>query len=292
LAERKVVFYEFQNVEECPAFDRLAAARAINGLADEDWRVPDYDGSSEFGVIVDRIGTAKRPTQLRFLRIRDDAPYVLSAARELTPVQVEEDERISEFTHVVIWPDGFMGAISSRDAPSHKRLSLYFDVATDEYTHIVNLFDPDAFQRLHELVDNGEMRNIKVKVQSSQLAHIEGAKKIRGFGNLLKAGKGTEAVTIGLEVGVGHSRTVSLDHELAAGAVELAEMGDQLEQMIVKGRDKHGDIQKINMKRERVTEEISVAEGAGNATIYAAIREARKEAEKRIGKLNRAARGS
>ncbi|MGE5282820.1 MAG: DUF6731 family protein [Chloroflexota bacterium] len=292
MPERKVAFYECQNVDGSPAFDRLAAAEAINGLDDSDWKVPDYDGASQFGVIVDQVGTKSKPSQLRFLRIREDAPYVLSAARKLTPVQVEEDERISEFTHVVIWPDGFMGAISTREAPSHKRLSLYFDLATNEYTHIVNLFDPDAFKRLHELVDNDELRNIKIKLQSSQLDHIEEAKKVRGFGNILKAGRGTEAVTIGIEVGVGRSRTVSLDPELAAGAVELAEMGDQLEQMIVKGRDKHGDIQTINMKWERIAEEISVADGVDNATIYALIREARKQVEKRIGKLDRAARGS
>ncbi len=99
-------------------------------------------------------------------------------------------------------------------------------------------------------------------------------------------------MTIGIEVGVGRSRTISLDSELAEGTIDLAEMGDQLEQMIVKGRDKHGEIQKINMKRERIAEEIDVADGAGNATIYTAIREARGEVEKRIGKLDHAARGT
>jgi hypothetical protein len=292
MPERKVVFYECQDIEGSPPFDRLAAVAVINDLDDTEWKVDDYDGNSQFGVIVDQVGTKDKPTQLRFLRIREDAPFVLSAARELTPVEVEEDERISEFTYMVIWPDQFMGAISSRDAPSHKRLALYFDVATDEYVHIVNLFAPDALKRLRDLVKNNEMRNIKVKFQMSELDHIASAKKVRGFGNLLNAGKGTEAVTIGIEVGVGRSRAISLDPELAEGAVDLAEMGDQLEQMIVKGRDKHGEIQTINMKRERVSEEIEMADGASNAVIYAAIRKARKEVEKRIGNLDYAARGT
>ena len=292
MPERKVVFYECQDIEGSPAFSRVGAAGAINDLGDSEWKVDDYDGASQFGVIVDQVGTKDKPTQLRFLRIREDAPFVLSAARELTPVEVEEDERISEFTYMVIWPDQFMGAISFRDAPSHKRLALYFDVATDEYVHIVNLFEPDALKRLRELVKNNELRNIKVKLQTSELDHLASAKKVRGFGNILNAGKGTEAVTIGIEVGVGRSRAISLDPELAEGAVDLAEMGDQLEQMIVKGRDKHGEIQTINMKRERVSEEIQMADGASNATIYTAIREARKEVEKRIGNLDHAARGT
>ena len=292
MPERKVVFYECQSYEDSEPFDRVAALEEIVELDDDDWRVYDYDGKSQFGVLVDQVGSAKKPSYLRFLRIRDDAPYVLSAARELTPLQVKKDERISEFTHMVLWPDGFMGAISSREAPSHKRLALYFDIAADEYTHIVNLFDPDAIKRLRDIAKNGEMRNIKVKLQSSQLTQIESDQKVRGFGNLLKAGKGTDAVTIGLEVGIGHARTASLDPELAAGAVELAEMGDQLESMVVKGRDKDGEIQKINMKRERITAELDVPEGAGNTPIYAAIRKARKEVEKKIGGLDRAARGS
>lgn len=291
MPERQVVFYECQNVEDCEDFDRVAAVTGINDLDDEDWRVADYDGSSEFGVIVDQVGNATKPSRLRFLRIRDDTPFVLSAARKLTPVEVKEDERISEFTHVVIWPDGFLGAISSRDAPSHKRLSLYFDGAADQYTHIVNLFDPDAIKRLRELKKYG-LRNVKVKLRNSELKQIEEDEGVRGFGNLFKAGKGTDAITVGIELGVGRSHSMSLDPELAAGAVELAEMGDHLESMVVRGRDKHGDIQTINMKKERVSGAVEIPEGANNARIYRAIKDARKAVEKRIGGLNRAARGS
>ncbi len=291
MPERQVVFYECQNVEDQGDFDRVAAVVGINDLDDEDWRVADYDGTSEFGVIVDRVGDATKASRLRFLRIRQDAPFVLSAARKLTPIEVKEDERISEFTHVVMWPDGFLGAISSRDAPSHKRLSLYFDGAADQYTHIVNLFDPDAIKRLRELKKYG-LRNVKVKLRNSEIKQMEDDEGVRGFSNLLKAGKGTDAITIGIELGVGRAHSLALDPELAAGAIELAEMGDQLESMVVKGRDKNGDIQTINMKRERVSAAVEIPEGANNARVYRAIKDARKVAEKRIGGLKRAARGS
>jgi hypothetical protein len=291
MPERQVVFYECQDVEDCVAFNRVAAVSGINALEDADWRVEDYDGESEFGVIVDQVGNADKPSRLRFLRIRQDTPFVLSAARKLTPVQVKEDERISEFTHVVIWPDGFMGAISSREAPSHKRLSLYFEVAADQYTHIVNLFDPDTIKRLRELEKYG-LRNVKVKLRKSELQQIQDDEEVRGFGNLFKAGGGTDAVTIGIELGVGRSHKLALDPELAAGAVELAEMGDQLESMVVKGRDKHGDIQTINMKKERLSASVDLPAGATNKTIYRGIREARKKVEQQIKSLDRAARGT
>ncbi len=126
MAERKIVFYKCQDTDQQKPFDRLKAVRGINDLNDEDWRVP--DGDFDLGVIVDKKGSSAMPTRLRLLRIRPDAPYMLSAARQLTQVEVADDENITEFTSVVLWPDNFMAAISSRDAPGHKRLSLYFDV--------------------------------------------------------------------------------------------------------------------------------------------------------------------
>jgi hypothetical protein len=166
--ERQVVFYAYEDVEDAEPFDRLAAVSGINRLDDADWRVPDIDGDSEVGVIVDQVGDAKKPSRLRFLRIRPDAPFVLSAARKLTPVQVREDERISEFTHVVLWADGYMGAISSRDAPSHKHLSHYFEETSGQMMHVVNLFDPDTLKRLRELKKYG-LRNVKVKLKNSEV---------------------------------------------------------------------------------------------------------------------------
>ena len=90
MAERQVVFYECQDVDKRPPFDRLKAVGGINNLDDEDWRVP--DGDFDLGVIVDRTGSSTEPTRLRLLRIRPDAPYMLSATRQLTQVEVADDE--------------------------------------------------------------------------------------------------------------------------------------------------------------------------------------------------------
>jgi hypothetical protein len=289
--ERQVVFYAYEDVEDAEPFDRLVAVSGINQLDDADWRVPDIDGDSEIGVIVDQVGDAKKPSRLRFLRIRADAPFVLSAARKLTPVQVREDERISEFIHVVLWPNGYMGAVSSRDAPSHKHLSHYFEETSDQFTRVVNLYDPDTLKRLRELKKYG-LRNVKVKLKNSELGQIQKDDAVKGFGNLFNAGLGTDAVTIGIELGVGRSHKLALDPDIAAGAVELAEMGDQLESMIVRGRDKTGEIQTINMKKERLSESIDVRLSASDKAVYQAIRDARNSAAKKIGGLDRAARGT
>jgi hypothetical protein len=194
MPERQVVFYECQDVDGAADFDRISALTDINNLDDDDWRVQDFD--THLAVIVDRVGTATRTSRLRLLRIREDAPYKLSAARQLTLVEVEDDESISEFTYVVIWPDKFLGGISSRDAPGHKKLTRYFAETSGERTHIVNLFWPDVVARLRELRAN-ELRQVRVKVQTSNLEQIEADRQVRGFGQLFNAGLGTDAATIG-----------------------------------------------------------------------------------------------
>jgi hypothetical protein len=290
MAERQVVFYECQDVEKRPAFDRLKAVGGINALDDEDWRVP--DGDYDLGVIVDRKGGPTEPTRLRLLRIRPDAPYMLSAARQLTRVQVAEDESITEFTSAVLWPDKFLGAISSRDAPGHKRLSLYFYVTGDEETHIVNLFRPDVVQRLKVLREHG-LRSVQVKVQTSHLAQIEADKGTKGFGQFWKAGKGTDAATIGIELTVGRSGpNATLKNAFGVSAEALAEHVDLLESMHVSGRERHGEIETINMKHERIGAAIDIEASASNDAVYRAIERARKTAEKDAGKLANGARGS
>ncbi len=290
MAERQVVFYECQDIEKQPDFDRLTAVGGINDLADTDWRV--LDDESDLGVIVDKRGSSTSPTHLRFLRIRPDAPFKLSAARQLKPVEVAEDESITEFTWAVLWPDNFLAAVSSRDAPGHKKLSLYFHETSGEETHIVNLFRPDVVQRLKVLQKNG-LRNVQVKVQTSHLQQIEADRGTRGFKQFWNAGKGTEAATIGIELSVGRSGPdATLNDALGLSAVALAEHVDLVESMHVSGRDKHGEIETINMKHERIGGQIEIASSTSNAAVYRAIERVRTTVEKDAGKLDNAARGS
>jgi hypothetical protein len=289
MPERQVVFYECQNVENHPDFNRVAALQDINDMDDDDWRVSDYD--NEMGVIVDQVGDTNTPSELRFLRIRPDAPYKLSAARELSLVEVEDDENISEFTYVVMWPDGFMAALSSRDAPSHKKLGRYFRQTSGEETHIVNLFVEDVVERLRELRRNG-LRNVKFKVQTANVVQIEADQQATGFKGFFDAGKQSHAATIGIEISVGRARRAHLSDDIAEAAEELAEMGDLLESMIVKGRNDDDEVKTINMKQERIRGTIELDGTATARDYYRAIREVRRSIEGDTGPLDRSARGT
>ncbi len=289
MAERQVVFYECQDIAKRAPFDRLLAVEGINDLDDADWRVSDAaDEQSDLGVIVDAKGTKTRATYLRFLRIRPDAPYKLSAARKLSPVEVAHDESITEFTWAALWPDGFMAGVSSRDAPGHKKLARYFMETSGQEVHIVNLFDPKVVERLKAI--HKRLRSVQVKVRASEATQLEADERTKGFGQFWRAGKGVAAATIGVEVTMGRSQGPTLDESFGLSAVALAEHVDMLESMHVSGLDADGKTQTINLKHQRIGGTIEI--GDSNASVYKAIEQGRKTAEKNFGPLNNAARGS
>jgi hypothetical protein len=288
LAERKVVFYECQSIEGRPDFDCRAAVADINDLDDDEWRVP--DGDSDFAVLVDRKRSA--PYKLRLLRIRSDAPFLLNEARELSPAEIARNQSFTEFTWAMVWDDGVMAAISSRDAPSHKRISYYFERTSGQITHVVNLFRPDLPERLREMRGRG-LRSVQLKIKTSELERLRADERVRGWGQILRAGRETEAASIGIELGVGRSgHDAELSDEIGAGAEELAEQIDHLESMNVKGIGPDGKVERINIKQERLTRPAMIVGGQSNREVYELIEQARRDLEDDIGTLDRAARGN
>lgn len=288
MAERKVVFYECQSIEGKTEFDCKTAVSEINDLEDDEWRVA--DGASDFAVLVDRKRST--PYKFRLLRIRSDAPFLLNAARELTPAQIERNQRFTEFTWAIVWDDGIMAAVSSRDAPSHKRISYYFERTSGQLTHVVNLFRPDLPERLREMRERG-LRSVQFKITTSELEKLQADERVRGWGQLLRAGRETEAASIGIELGVGRSgRDAELSDDLGIGTEQLAEQIDHLESMHVRGIGSDGKVERINIKQERLTRPIEIVRGQTNREVYELIEQARRELEEDIGDMDRAARGS
>jgi hypothetical protein len=291
MAERQVVFYACQDVAKKSAFDRLVAASGINALEDEDWRIP--DGLSQLAVIVDQAGSETKPTHLRLLRIRADRPVKLSAARKLSPVEVAANEDIAEFTWAVLWKDNYLAAVSSRDAPSHKRLATYFRATSEQETHIVNLFQPDIVEKLHELRQHG-LRKVLVKIHRSEARQIELDQRVKGFKNILKAGRATGAATIGIELGVGRSGPAAVLNAVLGKSTEnlASHYIDAVESMYVRGYDESGAVRELNMKAERIRGAIEIGSTTSDDDVYKGIKAVRKAVEEEIKSLNRAARGN
>jgi len=192
----------------------------------------------------------------------------------------------------MIWPDRYMAAISSRDAPGHKKLGTYFLSTSGQATQIVNLFRPDLPQRLRAIRANG-LRKAQLKIQTSFLQQRLIDENRTGFGQLLRAGRESEAATIGIELSVGkRGRDARLNDEIGAGMSYLADNVDLVESLHVKGRNEEGEIEEINLKQERIKAPIEIAYGTSNDDVYREIKRARREVEQEIGGLDRAARGN
>lgn len=292
MAEKSVVFYECLDVQKYPAFDYKLAVEGINSLPDAQWRVKEPSIASDLAVIVDQEATATKPAHLRFLRIREDAPFKLDAARKLAPVEVAQNEAITEFTWLVLWPDHYLAGVSMRDAPTHKKLQTYFNATSGQQTHIVNLFRPDVLKRLKEMQNKGTLRKLQVSVRMSELENLASKKALAGFRSILAAGKEADALTLDvtLSIGRGHPQE-ALSNGVAASAVELAGSVDLLESMNVVGIDAQGERREINMKQERVGDTINVEASSTNAAIFRDIEKARSAVEEEIGPMSKATRG-
>src|SRR5207302_3438099 len=118
-------FYGWEDIEGLPEFERVPAATAVQGLAAQAWAFTEDDFVT--AVLVDREGTNTDPTCLRFFRLRsgDDVPHILRG-QVPTPLQLQQNEAVTDWTHVVIWSDNYAAHDSRRDAPGLSRLATYF----------------------------------------------------------------------------------------------------------------------------------------------------------------------
>jgi hypothetical protein len=292
MAEKSVIFYECLDVQKHPTFDCKLAIKGINSLPDPQWRVTEPSIASDLAVIVDQEATSTKPAHLRFLRIREDAPFKLDAARQLAPVEVAQNEAITEFTWLVLWPDHYLAGVNMRDAPTHKKLQMYFNATSGQQTHIVNLFRPDVLKQLKEMQTNGSLRKLQVSVRMSELENLASKKSLTGFKSILAAGKEADALTLDvtLSIGRGHPEE-ALSNGVATSAVELAGSVDLLESMNVIGIDAQGERREINLKQERLGGAINLEASSTNAAIFREIEKVRGAVEGEIGPMSKAARG-
>lgn len=274
--KRRVVFYGVEDVDGRPEFDPVAALSPLGDLSDEDWTV--HEHNTTMAVIVDHVGTKTSPSHLRFLRLRDDRPYQMGRDRQPRLIDLEEDSRVTEFTFVVIWPDGFAAALSSRDAPSIKYLSTYFARTSGQQCVIADLFSTDVVQRLRRLLKTGGgLTKASVKVQTAVAQQIENDEQLRGFSSFWKSTRGFEAVTAEVTLSVDRKRDRFLDPGVGAEIEHLVSYGDLIDTMVVKGKDPAGHRDEINLKTERRSLHIAYDERSSVGEIYREIEQARRD---------------
>ncbi|MDO8211011.1 hypothetical protein [Conexibacter sp. CPCC 206217] len=288
---RRIVFYAVEDLDPETPFDIEAALDPINDLEERVWVVSDH--GLLMAVIVDEIGEGDEPSCFRFLRIRDDRPYIIGPDREPELVEIEQDYRVTDFTYAMLWPDGFLGAISSRDAPVIKYLSTYFSKTTRQRCRIENIYASDVVQRFKKL--KKRLTKATVKIGTAEAEQMEADEELKGFKAFFVAGRESEAVTVNVELSVDRKRDRFLHKSVAAGVGRLATYGDLVDALVIVGEDAQGRRQELDMKRQRIFRRVLYEQTDTNDMMYARIASARREVEDpdEGGKpLNRAAKMS
>lgn len=247
----RIVFYAWDHVEGEPEFNLRAAAASVSRLAGEAYLFEDGDMTT--AAIVDRPGRGQSPTCLRFLRLRrdDNLPHIIEPDRTTVPVTLLADQALAEWTHVVIWPDGYLAHDPRRDAPTLSRLRRYLRVQAGEHVQFISLFDRDLIGRLRRLQD---LRSLEIKIITSEVAQGLADRNRGLIGGLLALGRDAESATLSTTLSVGRERRRSLDPSIRTEAIELAESAlDSFETFIVKGRDADsGKVVTLDLLSERV----------------------------------------
>jgi hypothetical protein len=290
--QRRVVFYGWENIDGMPVFERVRAAQAVNALRGRAWAFVEADFTT--AVLVDRPGTATDPTYIRCFRLRsgDEVPHILSSARVPTPLQLQRDESVTDWTHVVIWPDNYAAHDSRRDAPALSRLSGYLDDRANQRVRFFPLYDRSLIDQLEEL---DEIKAVEIKMRLSQAGQLEEAQRGGLFGGLIDLGRRTEALSISTKISVAQSRRDFLSRNVRQEVQGLAGVAeDFLDNLVVTGV-RNGETVLIDVLRRRLESMESVRRSTqlGNApdpdVMYDAIIRARRTLEA-SNRLQRAVR--
>lgn len=281
MPDKDVVFYAVQDDPQAGApFNRTGAVSGLNGLTSTQW-IKSVDGM-RVAALVDQIGSPTQPTYLRFIRVRDDGGFSLDAAKNLTPVQIAGGAEPAEFIHMVLWPDGYLGARASRDAPPVRYLSSYLAQAAQQRSVIPNLYDAATIQRLKQLKKGG-LRKVELRIKNSPKTQAVLDQDAPWLGGIFSMGAEAEIAKMTVTFDVGRSQSKTLDDDVADEIESLAmspDMLDVLGKLVVYGKNAQGSNDKVDMRRQRLVQTVQFpADLTQNGAAYAAIEAARTSIE-------------
>lgn len=290
---RRIRFFAWESLPERPEFDLGGAVQTIAALEDADWR---YEaGDMTTAALVDEQPAEDRPACLRFFRLRegDDVPHKMDIERATTPIEVDEGEAITDWTHVIIWPDGYAAHDPHRDAPTLTRLAAYFRAKTNERLNFVSLFDRNLIEQLRALED---LRAVELRIARPDALQDAEDRNLGMFEGIFNMARESESATLSTTISVGRSRTRHLNPELKEEVVALAEIASEfLDHLVVRGVHDGRTVQ-IDLLHQRIEKYRSVPRAAPNVRqpnadrMYEAIIALRRELDD-DGALEAAARG-
>ncbi len=246
---RNIRFFAWENVPHAQEFDFPQAVVDVAALGDPDWRLESGDMTT--GAIIDRQPQGNNPVCLRFFRLRegDDLPHKMDIARTTSPVDVLEGEAITDWTHVVIWPDGYAAHDPHRDAPTLARLAAYLRGVVSHRVRFLPLFDRNLIEQLREL---DELRAVELRLAKPDALQDAEDRNLGIFEGVFNMAREAESATIATTISVGRSRKKHLNPDVKDDVVALAEAATEyLDQLVVRGVQ-DGRAVRIDLLNQRI----------------------------------------
>jgi hypothetical protein len=250
--DRTVRFVGWENVPDRPEFDLPAFTQAVQALDAGNWRLLDSDMTT--AAIVERHGD---PLCLRYFRIREegDLPSRIDAARQTLPLELPAGESITDWTHVVIWSDGYAASDPHRDAPTLSRLEWYARQRANQRVRFIQLYDRSLLDQLQQLDD---LTAIQLRITRSDAAQAVADGDLGLLGGLFALYRGSESATVETKMSVGRSRSRELNENMRGDLLALAERASELlDQLVIRGRH-DGRSVTLDLLKQRIQRRVNV----------------------------------
>jgi hypothetical protein len=232
--KRKLTFSAWADGSSYDSFDRIAAARAIKEI-DDDELVYEH-GDQLTAVEVVKVGGETAPTHLRVLALHDadNAPSSWGPGSGATRVDYGEGRYSAFICHVLIWSDNVAALDGHANAPGLGRLADFIRGNTDERVIFRALYEQGLADQLADLEG---LRSVEYGIYRPHKLHA--ARSNGMFGPLLPAQDDVPSFKVTLGMGRKSKRDATLPSEISEQVVGLADSAEQFfDSLTITGRSK------------------------------------------------------
>jgi hypothetical protein len=167
-ARRKIFFYRLLDAESRDPLDRDAVCREIAGLEGEDCYFDD-DEMITRAVVHD----SKLPACIQFYKVRrDNLPGVDDGQGAHEDLDLDEDEGLAEAIHLILFPNGVVGAESFGHGPRATRFPLYLKGKLDMPCTMTTIVRHDA---VDEALKYGDIRLLRFQLSPDETSYVAAA---------------------------------------------------------------------------------------------------------------------
>ena len=297
--ERRLVFYRWRSVDGAPPFDRLAAAEAIEHLADTPARKLRH-GDFSIDVEINAVGDDTAPTKIIIEKLRsyEERPWARAPGEVATPTNIRPDQDMLDFSHAVIWPDGYAAFTVGGLGPAPSALVAFLEFRVDQALALIPLYEQDLVERLRNWRG---LRMVSLSIRNSSAVQTELNATQGAFRGILRQiTQEQDIAVLRTELAVprrgkgARQRLLSIPVE---DVVELAEHSEAFDSLRVVGLTRAGRIERFDLitQRLQVIRRLPRAAQGGHRTddeaTFHALLNARATVES-DGQLQRAAEAS